>query len=160
MDKLSSPSPLSSSLPSYSTLPSSSIPFIRTPFNYDTDSVSLHTGLSCPDPTLAQQSFKDECDINTIMRRFGQGAELPDNFRSPQYGDFDQVADYQTALNAVRQADEAFMSMPAELRARFHNQPQELLDFLADGTNQAEARKLGLLQPLPEAAAAPLPPST
>lgn len=157
MDKLI-PSPLSTSLPVYSSPPSTSIPFIRTPFNYDTDSVSLSTGLSCPDPTLAQQSFKDECDINTIMRRFGQGAELPENFRSPQYGDFDQVADYQTALNAVRQADEAFMAMPADLRARFHNQPQELLDFLADGTNKAEAIKLGLIprpEPAPEAPKAP-----
>ena len=28
--------------------------FIRTPYNYDTDEVSVETGLSCPEPTLTK----------------------------------------------------------------------------------------------------------
>ena len=47
------------------------VPFLRTPYNYDVDKVSDETGLSCPEVTLAQQNFKDETDINYIVRQFG-----------------------------------------------------------------------------------------
>ena len=52
------------------------IPFMRTPYNYDTDEVSVDSGLVCPEPTLAQQQFKDEADINLILERFGRTGEL------------------------------------------------------------------------------------
>jgi phage internal scaffolding protein len=125
-------------------------PFLRTPYNYDTDAVSLETSLHCSDPSLAQQNSKDECDINVIMERFGRGMALPENFRPPQYGDFEGIADYQGAMNAVVQARESFDQMPAQLRARFHNDPTELIDFLADGENRPEAVKLGLVPPPPQ----------
>lgn len=120
-------------------------PFIRTAFNYDTDAVSVESGLCCDDDSLAQQNFAEECDINTIVRRFGLTGQLPENLRPPQYGDFDQITDYQSALNAVRLAGERFMEMPAELRAEFQNDPQRLMDFLADDKNRDRAVTLGLV---------------
>lgn len=131
-------------------------PFLRSPYNYSMDLVSLETGLSCPEPTLAQQHSKDEADINIILERFGQGQALPENFRSPQYGDFTDVTDFHTATQAVREAQESFNSMPAKLRARFHNDPAELMDFLADPDNRVEAAKLGLIDP-PATSPAPAP---
>lgn len=124
-------------------------PFIRTPFNYDVDAASSASALHCLDKSLASQSERDETDINEIVRRFGITGKLPDNFQPPVYGDFTDITDYRSALQAVRNAAESFMDMPADMRARFNNDPGQLIDFLADQANRAEAEKLGLVNPLP-----------
>lgn len=129
--------------------------FLRTPYNYDVNEASDASALVCEDPSLAQQHAKDECDINTIVRRFGLTGELPSNVRTPQYGDFSDATDYHTALNAVRAADAAFMQLPADVRTRFNNDPGALVDFVSDDNNRAEAEKLGLVLPL--AASNPAP---
>ena len=133
--------------------------FLRTAFNYDTDKASFESGLDCQDETLTQQNFAEECDINTIVRRFGLTGQLPDNVRPPQYGDFDQVTDYHSALNAVREAGERFMALPAELRAEFRNDPQILMDFLADDKNRQRAADLGLVPQPPAPAVMDIPPA-
>lgn len=121
--------------------------FLRTAHNYDRDAASDEAGLSCPpEEGVTQQQFAEECDINTIVRRFGLTGELPGDFKAPQYGDFTDVGDYQTALNSVLRAQEEFMSLPGEIRARFQNDPQQLLLFVHDEKNREEAQKLGLLK--------------
>lgn len=120
-------------------------PFVRTPFNYDRDAASDASGLSCLDVSLAQQQFKDDSDINTIVRRFNLSGELPSGVSVPQYGDFLAVYDYHSAMNVVRSADAAFMAMPAHVRARFDNDPGLFVDFISDEKNRAEAEALGLL---------------
>lgn len=129
--------------------PARAVPFLRTAYNYDMDAASDESGLRCLDPSLAQQHMAEECDINTIVRRFGLTGELPDNPRVPQSGDFVDVVDYQTALNVVIAADQAFMELPADVRARFNNDPQKLMEFVSDSSNLEEARKLGLANAAP-----------
>lgn len=124
-------------------------PFIRTGFNYDTDTVSMQTALFCEDVSLTQQQFAEQSDINTIVRQFGLTGQLPTDVAVPMSGDFDTVVDFQSALNIVRAGEEAFMEMPAEVRQRFGNDPGMFLAFANDDKNRDEARKLGLL--LPEA---------
>lgn len=126
-------------------------PFLRTEFNYDMQAASAASGLACADDSLAVQGSKEETDINTIVRRFGLTGELPGDYQPPMSGDFVDVVDYQTAMNAVLAADRAFYEMPADLRTRFDNNPQKLMTFLDDPGNADEARKLGLLKPLPVA---------
>lgn len=122
--------------------------FLRTAHNYDRDAASNEHGLKCEDPSLAQQQFKEECDINTIADRYGLTGEVPQLTQLPSFGDFTGVFDYQTAMNAVVKGRETFMELPAKLRARFHNDPQEFLEFCSDKDNLAEAQKLGILKPL------------
>lgn len=123
---------------------------LRSFGSYDTDKVSFETRLVIDEPSLTHQSFKEECDINEIVRRFGLTGELPETPRPPLVGDFTGISDYQTALNAVLKAQEGFMEFPAELRARFAHDPQRLMDFLANKENDAEAIKLGLKLKPPE----------
>lgn len=124
------------------------LPFVRTPYNYDRMKASDESGLLCPEPTKTQQQFKEETDINTIVQRFGITGELPSDVPVPQSGDFsDAVTDYQTALNLVIAADQAFMALPAQVRQRFNNDPARLVEFVSDADNRDEARKLGLLVP-------------
>lgn len=122
-------------------------PFLRTPYNYDTIAATNESGLACEEPTLAQQQFKDECDINNILRQFNITGQLPNAPLSPKYGDFSGISDYKTALDRVIAADEEFMNLPATLRARFDNDAQNLIEFLDNDENRAEAEKLGLVDP-------------
>nr|WAE43555.1 MAG: internal scaffolding protein [Microviridae sp.] len=131
------------------------IPFFRSPYNYDTASVSQDTGLACLDVTMAVQSAADECDINTIVRRFGLSGQLPSGLNAPQYGDFLGVSDFHSAVNAVMAAEDSFLQLPAEVRSRFQNDPGQFVDFCSDDANRAEAEKLGLVFAKPVAATAP-----
>lgn len=129
--------------------------FLRSAFNYDRDEVSKECGLSCPvddenEPCVVQQNYKDECDINTIVKRFGLTGEMPENLKMPQSGDFTGVTDFHSAMNIVRQAEEEFLRVPAEIRARFGNDPGALLSFLDDDKNKDEAIKLGIVNKPPE----------
>lgn len=117
---------------------------------YDRRKVSDDTGLSCPEPTLAVQSQKDEADINTIVKNFGITGVMPQGVRVPTYGDFDAVDDFQTAVHAVKAAEESFMQMPADVRAKFLNDPQRFVEFCSDAANLEEMRKLGLAVPKAE----------
>lgn len=121
--------------------------FFRTGYNYDVDQASLESGLECKDPSLAQQQFAEEADINTIVNRFGLTGELPTGVRAPTYADFDEAIDYHTAMNVVVAARESFMAMPADVRARFANDPGAFVAFCSDENNRAEAEKLGLIVP-------------
>ena len=111
------------------------------------DARSTETGLKCLDSSLTQQQFKDESDINTIVDRFMKTGHLPEPSSMPQYIDYEGVFDFQSAMNVVRQADENFMRMDAKVRSRFHNSPQEFLEFFANPDNVDEAVRLGLAVP-------------
>lgn len=122
-------------------------PFVRSENNYDMNKASDESGLKCLDPTRTKQSDAEAADINFIVKRFNLTGELPTNVRMPQYGDFTGISDYHSAMNAIRQADEAFGMMPAELRARFDNDPEKFVNFVANPANRAEAEKMGLVAP-------------
>lgn len=108
------------------------------------------------DVTLAQQQYKDQVDVNNIMKGYDYRT-LP----NPQgiYADLTQVGDYQKALDLVLKAEDAFNSLDAKIRQRFENNPQNLLQFLNDPTNKNEAIQLGLI-PKPAEIPQPAPAST
>lgn len=119
-------------------------PFIRTPYNYDTNQVSDATGTDTGTDSKTQQQFKDEVDINTIVERFGVTGEMPPPINFPQVQEFEETFDFQTSMNVIRQAQESFMTLPAKARARFDNNPQKFMEFMNEEDNAAEAVKLGL----------------
>jgi phage internal scaffolding protein len=120
--------------------------FLRTPYNYDKDAASNESGLHCEDASLAQQHFKEECDINTILEKFNVTGMLPDNTLSPRYGDFTGIGDYHSALNRVHAVQDEFEALPAQIRARFGNDPAQLIEFLENSDNRPEAESLGLVE--------------
>ena len=70
--------------------------------------------------------------------------QLPENVRVPQYVDFEEAFDFQSSMNVIRAAEEAFNAMPAEVRDRFQNDPGRFLEFANDASNYEEALKMGL----------------
>lgn len=129
--------------------------FVRSAFNYDTEAASKESGLTCLDESRAQQQFKDECDINTIVERFGLTGELPEDPRIPLPEDFLEITNYHEAMTALVQAQELFMSYPAAIRERFANDPGRFVDYVSDPKNVEDARAWGLARP-PEAPGEPI----
>ena len=114
--------------------------------SYDPDVVSRETGIAIdPDESVVQQQFADECDINTIVKRFGLTGELPNGVDIPLSGDFTEVTDFQTAMNLVRRSQESFLELPAHIRERFANDPALVMKFLDDPSNREEAINLGIV---------------
>lgn len=125
--------------------------FIRGAYNYDADHVSAVSVLVCdPDEDMTQQQFKEESDINEIVRRFGLTGQVPQGVGIPMSGDFTEVSDFHTAMTMVRTAEAEFMKLPAEVRARFSNDPGAVIAFLDDPANRDEAVRLGLVAPAAE----------
>lgn len=92
----------------------------------------------------AQQQFKDDCDINSIMARFQKtGAIDHVSMHQPQYGEATPV-DYHTAMNIITKAQQMFADLPSSLRRRFDGDPSKLLEFVQDPDNADEAAELGL----------------
>lgn len=139
------------------------------PGNYDADSLSIQSGLECKDPSLTKQSDADQADINTIVRNFGLTGTIPIITLPPTIEEFSEIFDFQTAMNVMARANEAFLALPAEARARFNNNPHQFVNFIDEMMNTdnpklqerrlAELQELGLATPQPatEKAAAPTP---
>lgn len=102
-------------------------------------------------PTMTQQHFKDECDINNIIARYETSGLLTDPYhpstRMYQFGDYSAVKDYQDSLNFIIDSRAMFDDLPSRVRERFNYDPSQLLFFLADESNREEAVKLGLVDP-------------
>jgi phage internal scaffolding protein len=98
---------------------------------------------------MTQQQFKDEADINNIMARYQKTGVLVDPLtqatRKPMFDDFSELGDFRDHQQAVIDAQELFMQLPSRLRARFGNDPAELLQWLSDPANKQEAIELGLM---------------
>lgn len=101
-------------------------------------------------PSLTQQHFRNETDINAIMLKYRTTGFLVDPLtprtKVPMYGDFSGVPDYQTAHIMIAQAKEAFEALPSYLRKRFNNDPRQFVEFCNDPANAEEMLKLGILE--------------
>lgn len=96
-------------------------------------------------PSLTKQSFKEECDVNNILKKFAKTGLIEHvNRFSGDYGNYTSVQDYQTSLNQIMSANEMFESLPSKVRARFGNNPAEFLDFVGNPENIQEMISLGL----------------
>lgn len=94
---------------------------------------------------MTKQSFKDECDINNIMKKYKNTGMLPEMIKTqPQYGDFSEVSDYMESMNIVLKAQEQFQNLSADVRNRFQNDPAQFLEFANDPKNGEEMVKMGL----------------
>lgn len=102
--------------------------------------VTVETG---PD-SLVQQQFKDEVDINNIVRRFGLEVSQRATLRAGGiYGDFSEITDFESALAAIERAEDNFMALPPEAREKFANDPARFLDYAQRVTDDQLAEFLG-----------------
>jgi len=103
-------------------------------------------GITFHEPSLTQQHFADECDINTVLSRYVETGFLPEKTGS-FYADFSSGIDFRESVDFVRQAHEDFLSLPAKTRAHFNNDPGALIDFVNDPSNHSRFEEVGLMPP-------------
>lgn len=111
------------------------------------------------DVSMTQQHFKDECDINNILKSYRGKIPASDE---PAYFMDCTVHDLQSAYEIAEDIGARFDSLDSEVRARFNNNPLELLEFVHNVDNETAAIELGLLPklepaPAPDSAPAPSP---
>lgn len=125
-------------------------PFWKTPNNHDTVAEAHKTALFCNDPSMTQQHGKEEADINTIVNRFLKTGLLPEIKIPPNYADFDDVFDFQSAMNQVAAAKNSFNALDAEVRDAFGNDPQRFVSTVNAMLEETDAEKreknLGILR--------------
>lgn len=77
----------------------------------------------------ARQEFKDETDVNVILRRFGAGGF---EVRPVQYGIQETDLELQTVYAAAAVAEDGWLKLPEHVRKRYSGWP-ELLSAVEAG---------------------------
>lgn len=107
-------------------------------------------GFKSVNPTMTQQHYKDECDINRIMARYEQTGLLIDPLTarsggSPIFDDFSDIPDLMTAQNKLIEAQQMFELLPSRIRKDFNNDPVAFVQFCQDPANEDKLRDYGIL---------------
>jgi len=99
-------------------------------------------------PTRTQQQFKDDVNVNNIMKKYHRTGQLTHlNMRAGKYADISNAQDFFDSVNQITKAQEAFQQLPSHLRKRFGNDPGTMLEFIHNPDNYDEAVKLGIFSP-------------
>lgn len=100
------------------------------------------------EPSMTDQQFKDDCDVNFIVDKFTKTGNLTHLAKfQGMYADVSEIPDLPQAMQIVSTAQTAFDTLPAELRSRFGNSPVNMVEFINNESNRDEAIKLGLIPP-------------
>jgi len=98
--------------------------------------------------SLTRQEFAEECDINTIMKRYEDGGAVSHvNKATPVYLDCTLYPGLQASMDAFREASFAFNQLPATVRREFDNDAEKFVQFACDPENLPRMREWGLASP-------------
>lgn len=110
-------------------------------------------GVKFEKPSMTQQCFKEQCDINRILdaykvkaRAMGVSvAELMPKVGSEQFADVSNLDDYLDAQNRIAQVNQMFEALPAEVRRSYGDDPRNFVSALGDSTNYRKFAELGIM---------------
>ena len=101
----------------------------------------------CNDKSLTDQSSKNMCDINLIMKQYQKTGLLPQfNSKVGQYLDVSEVLSFEEAHEIINLGKELFYELPSEVRKLMNHDPSQLEAFLADENNYDVCLKYGLVE--------------
>lgn len=137
----------------------------KTPNNHDRDQESANYALTCEEPTLTDQSFREDVDINTIVQRALRGEQMlvppPE-----QFGDMTAVPTWLEIADIWANNSAHFYNLAPAIREEFLNQPARWMDAARramDKGDLEETKRIGIdldnlqvIKPKP-AAGAPAP---
>lgn len=85
---------------------------------------------------MTKQSFKDQCDINNILKKAQRTGSLAHVQKYPTavYAEFDGV-DLLGAFERAERAKQIFADLPSEVRSEFDQDPFAFVKFAADPEN-------------------------
>lgn len=84
-----------------------------------------------------KQAFRDECDINKILKKAQRTGSIAHLQKYPEaiYGEFDGEFDLLTAQNKLIKANQIFDELPSEVRREFGNDALAFVKFAGDPKN-------------------------
>lgn len=86
--------------------------------------------LTFNEPSLTEQTHKQSCDINYIIKKFSQtGQLLNENTMEKQYGEAPAI-DLKSALDLVKNSHQEFNELSPEIKAAFSENPDNYFEFL------------------------------
>lgn len=112
---------------------------------YDTIGKTLYQSKS-DKPSLTDESYKQECDIDFIISNFVQrGIEPPQH--QIDYGKQYTSDDFANAMQTVAECKTAYECLPATEKEKFNNSVTNYLDFISDPKNLKESYEKGYINP-------------
>lgn len=103
--------------------------------------------LDCGTELITKQEFKDECDINNILRQFTLTGIIEHiNKSEASFVDLPDMSDFQSSLAIISEAEAAFASLPSKVRDRYQNDPAVFLGALADPSQKEFLTEVGVFQ--------------
>lgn len=102
----------------------------------------------CVEPG-ARQSEAEECDINRIVAQFVKTGVGPAAVAEGVFADVSEITDFRSALERMRGAEEAFMTLPPKVRFMFDNDALKFVEFAVDPANRDKMVELGLADAKP-----------
>lgn len=131
------------------------LPIVRSQFSPRTK-----VQLVCTEPGLTQQHFKEEVDVNNILKKYLQTGQLPIGKKQAEFG-YATSQSFTESMFIVASAKEEFAKLPSEVRTHFNNDPAQYLDAALDPSKRSLFEKFGIVDPLPsETTEAPSEPAT
>ena len=92
----------------------------------------------------AKQEFKDDADLNSIMRKFQKtGAIDHAKIHQGSYGIASPMQLHE-AMNLVKKSESMFNELPSSIRNKFENNAEQFLDYVQNPDNAIEAKELGI----------------
>ncbi len=89
-----------------------------------------------------KQSFKDETDINKILKRAQKSGTISHlNQYEARYGDFTGFDFFEAQLK-ISQGGEIFAALPTEIRNEFNQSPAKFFDFVNDPANKDDLARV------------------
>lgn len=115
---------------------------------YDGSALAVSQATAYRETGISQTKIaeQDDANINKMVdRALKTGVPLQQKFDG-SFG-VSEVNDYKEAMDLIASAQQDFEALPSKIRLRFGNRPEQLLEFLGDAKNRAEAEDLGLVSP-------------
>ena len=98
------------------------------------------------EPSLTDQQWKDDCDVNTILEKYKRTGMVTHVRRiQGRFADVSQVQDLHSGAIQIQLANDDFMALPADVRAKFDNDIYKFVEYVVDPKNKEECIKMGLM---------------
>ena len=95
-------------------------------------------------PSLTEQSYKDECSIDFIIDNFVKTGIDPTDGRSMNYVDCTSVQDFQSAQNLVADTKSIFYALPSAVRDEFKT-VDNYLSYVSNPANLRDSYERNLI---------------
>lgn len=117
---------------------------------FDRPSIS---GLTCKTPSKTSQEFKDEVNINNLLKKYTAQAqvmgvpvsELLPKLGSAAYGDMTNLGDFMDMENKRAQLTQLFESLPSDVRRKYGDRLEGFVLALNDSTEYRYLAEKGIL---------------